>query len=133
MVAGPFKGIKIQGIILFSIPGCETVDRYGPKELPGRPTCCFPYVSLFLNRTSQDRHLKLTFYLSLWEPLALLPFGWNSLGMFDSSPLGMNGGNVSGPLLLSVFFLLLPAVLSSWGIFALLLSDFMSITFSVCL
>src|SRR5690606_10920245 len=99
----------------------------------GRPTCCFPYVSLFLSSTSQDRHWKLTFYLSLWVPLALLPFGWNSLGMFDASPLGMNGGDVSGPLLLSVFFLLLPAALSSWGIFALLLSDFMSITFSVCL
>lgn len=82
---------------------------------------------------SQDRHWKLTYYLSLWVPLALLPFGWNCLGMFDSSPLGMNGGDVSGPLLLSVFFLLLPAALSSWGIFALLLSDFMSITFSVCL
>lgn len=33
MVAGPFKGIKIQGIILFSVPGCETVGPYGLKRV----------------------------------------------------------------------------------------------------
>lgn len=41
MVAGHFKGIKIQGIILFSIPGCETVDPYGPKQLPWQANLLF--------------------------------------------------------------------------------------------